>query len=98
MADPVAIFKGAPEKHRILEIGWPDLYEALKAAAGSPVAGAARVRPCEVAQRHPGSTERPAAVARLSAGGPAACKACLTQLRPGSAGYPLDINDPRNRS
>lgn len=96
MPDPYAIFRGAPEKHRILEIGWPDLYAALKSATAAPAAGVARLRPCEMLSEH-GAGERPPAVGRISPRGPAACRSCLTRLRPAAPdGWPLDIHDARN--
>lgn len=125
--DAYAIFAGgSPGKRRMLETGWPELFDALggqpgtpapatatppprlahaqpgspKPAATAPPAAPVRIRPCELLREHPGDSpaNRPPAIGRLSAAGPAACKTCLARLRPSDpGGFPLDISDPRNR-
>ena len=89
MPDAYAIFAGNPDKHQYLKALWPDLYDALAArtiaAPTSP-----RVRPCELRTQHPGGSARPPAVARISEGGPAACRECLRVARPDNpTGYPI---------
>ena len=96
-ADPFEIFAGGSEtRKRMLQTGWPDLFEALNRAASD--AKANRVRLCEVVDRHggPGNIDRPPATGRLAPNGRAACLECIAYFlpdRPG--GYPLKITDPR---
>lgn len=97
MADPYEIFAGGTDtRRRMLEVGWPDLYQALNRAVSA--ANSARVRPCEIVNRHGGpGGDRPPAVGRVVVNGRAACAECLAVLAPGRpSGYPLEMTDPRN--
>jgi hypothetical protein len=96
-ADPYEIFAGGSDTRRkMLEMGWPELYQALYRAVAA--AKANRVRLCEIVTRHggPGNIDRPPAVGRLAVNGRAACAECIAYFlpdRPG--GFPLELTDPR---
>ncbi len=89
------IFAGGTEtRHKALKMLWPELFDALRAKAAVPGA-ATRVRPCELRIAHPHGDRRPPAVARISAGGPAACQGCLDRLNRDGR-HPLEYAELRN--